>query len=203
MANLWAVGGRRRVGEATQKFRKIISKKFLTKSLKELEKTNLVEVDVLYGLTYYKFIEILRDMFESCYVDSNFGTRHEQIGRNLFENEFERTVLSDVASYMQLQGKGPETTSFDVDELFINETDKNKFFNIIKTPNLTKKHLTDPQNGAMKQFQEALRDKMHVANPNFVIYQQNVLFLSQNRVSEEHGLGLLRYLESTKDVSRK
>ena len=74
MANLWAVGGRRRVGEATQKFRKIISKKFLTKSLKELEKTNLVEVDVLYGLTYYKFIEILRDMFESCYVDSNFGT---------------------------------------------------------------------------------------------------------------------------------
>jgi len=44
---------------------------------------------------------------------------------------------------------------------------------------------------------------MHVVNPNFVVYQQNVLFLSQQRVSEEHGNGLLKYIENTKEVNQK
>lgn len=188
--------------EATQKFRKIVAKAFITKSLKELERTNLTSVDVLYSLTYYKFVEVLRDMFES-FVNSDFGAKYKQEGRNLFENEYERAILTEVPAYRTRQEKLHGSASLDLNELFINETDRSKFFDIIKKPYLTKKQQTDPENGAMMQFQETLRDKMHVANPNFVMYHQNVLFLSQQRVSEEHGLGLLQYMETTKDVGQK
>ena len=141
-------------------------------------------------------------MFES-FVNSDFGAKYKQEGRNLFENEYERAILTEVPAYRTRQEKLHGSASLDLNELFINETDRSKFFDIIKKPYLTKKQQTDPENGAMMQFQETLRDKMHVANPNFVMYHQNVLFLSQQRVSEEHGLGLLQYMETTKDVGQK
>lgn len=54
----------------------------------------------------------------------------------------------------------------------------------------------------MKYF-EVQQDNKQVAKPNFLSFQNNLLFLSNQRISREHAEALAQYLELVKEIPEK
>ena len=83
----YKLANRKEIKPIIQKFRKIVQKHFLTKSLEELEDTNIYGYDVNFTLRKHHFCNVLDDMFWRS-GQTNLGLKYKTLPNGLFENPF-------------------------------------------------------------------------------------------------------------------
>mmetsp|Transcript_28842 Transcript_28842/g.43548 ORF Transcript_28842/g.43548 Transcript_28842/m.43548 type:complete len:212 (-) Transcript_28842:748-1383(-) len=147
------------------KFRTIVAKHFLSKPLEEVEQMNLNRVNM--GLVVK--ISNLRTTLDEM-LPTNIGLKYTSLDKNLYENEFLQDMLSAVPAFktklrlkQQRKEQGERATEEPtLNKLFVDLTDKSKFYVNAKKRNPSRKDEQDRHSQAMRAYFKQCADHMLV-----------------------------------------
>ena len=143
---------------------------------------------------------------------NNIAKRYMSIGRNIFINHLFHELVASIPALEEALNGDPgnpqQALSWDsgnkgMNDLFESAIDKSVFYKHAKRGALTDEEAKDLNNTALFEYYRKCKEFNLLPEPNYVIFENNILYLSSNHINVEHAMAIRQYLEMTKALPEK